>query len=117
MQRLTVTVGSDGRVEIPGTRAGQLMTIQVEPKTLTVEDDGRVKIPGTAAGQTITIFVEPEPAFSQRPLRTESPEERERIKKVLREGAKRARAEATPEEIERAVNHGDWLYGPDGLPR
>ena len=87
------------------------------PITLTVEADGRVKIPGTAAGQTVTIYIEPEPRTVQPALSLESVEERERIIQVLREAGRQARAEATPEEIERAVNHGDWLYGPDGLPR
>lgn len=87
------------------------------PLTLTVEDDGRVKIPGTSAGQTITIFVEPKPGPTQPALSTRTPEEWERIKQEILDAGRRHRAQATPEEIERAVNHGDWLYGPDGLPR
>ena len=87
------------------------------PITLTVEADGRVKIPGTSAGQKVTIYVEPKPANTQGPSNTRSPEEWERIKQEILEEGRRTRAEATPEEIERAINHGDWLYGPDGLPR
>ena len=87
------------------------------PFTLTVEDDGRVKIPGTSAGQTITIFVDAEREPTQPALSTRSPEEWERIKQEILEDGRRNRAEATPEEIERAINHGEWLYGPDGLPR
>lgn len=84
---------------------------------VTVDPDGRVKIPGTSAGQAITIFVEPEPESTQLALSTRSPEEWERIKQEILDAGRRNRAEATPEEIERAVNHGDWLYGPGGLPR
>ncbi len=85
--------------------------------TLVVGPDGRVKVPGTYAGQRITIHIEPETATPQSEVSTRSPEEKERIIQELLEAGRRARAEANPEEIERAVNHGDWLYGPDGLPR
>ena len=87
------------------------------PIALTVGADGRVRIPGTSAGQKIAIYIRPEPGTIERAPSPESPEEWERIKQEILEGGRRVRADATPEEIERAVNHGDWLYGPDGLPR
>ena len=86
MQTIPVTVGPDGRVEIPGTRAGQSVTIHVEPETVNT------------------------PVAVQR-----SPEEVERIIREIREGAKRVREQADPEWLN--LDQGEWLYGPDGLPR
>ncbi len=86
MQTITVTVGPDGRVEIPGTRAGQSVTIHVE------RDSSKT------------------PVAVQR-----SPEEVERIIQEIREGAKRVREQADPQWL--SLDHGEWLYGPDGLPR
>jgi hypothetical protein len=86
MQRVTIRVGPDGRAEIPGTRAGQLVTIHVEPE-----------------------YSEP----SEAPER--SPEEIERIIQRLLAGGQRVRERADPEWLN--LDHGEWLYGEDGLPR
>ncbi len=64
--------------------------------TLTVEPDGRIAIPGTHAGQTITIHLEPEtepePAVVRR-----SAEEQERVIQALVAGGRRVREAADPE--------------------
>lgn len=86
MQTITLKVDPDGRVEIPGTRAGQLVTIQVEPETS-------------------------EPAMAAQ----RSPEEVERIIQRLLEGGQRVRERADPEWLK--LDHGEWLFGEDGLPR
>ena len=86
MGTITVTVGPDGRVRIPGTHAGQSVTIQVEPET------------------------EDPPVAAER-----SPEEVERIIQELLAGGRRVREWADPEWLK--LDHGEWLYGDDGLPR
>jgi hypothetical protein len=87
--------------------------IAVETMTLVVGPDGRVKIPGTKAGQLVTVRIEGEPV--ERPPLT--PEERERIIREQMEESRQTRESADPKKIARALNHGEWLYGPDGLPR
>ncbi len=81
--------------------------------TVIVGPDGRVEIPGTHAGQTMTIHVE----LDAPPARRFSPEEGERIVREQMEESRQARMSISPEDLARALNHGDWLYGPDGLPR
>jgi hypothetical protein len=84
----------------------------METMTLVVGPDGRVKIPGTEAGQTVTIQLEPAKRHKARSL---SPEERERIIQEQLEDSRRTRESADPEWLH--LDHGEWLYGPDGLPR
>jgi hypothetical protein len=88
VQTITVKVGPDGRVEIPGTRVGQIVTIQVS----SVEDVTDVTDPLT-------------------------PEEQAAVIETMLAAGKRVRAQLTPEELAKIVNHDEWLYGPDGLPK
>jgi hypothetical protein len=85
------------------------------PIILTVGADGRVKIPGTFAGQTVTIYIEPEPASTRDPVSTRTPEEWERIKQEILEEGRRFREQADPEWLK--LDHGEWLYDEDGLPK
>lgn len=64
----------------------------------------------------MTIHIEPE-IPNESVLAQRSPEDVARLKQEILDGGKLVRAAASPEQIERAINHGDWLYGPDGLPR
>lgn len=72
MQTITVIVGPDGRVEIPGTRAGQTVTLHLELEDVT----DRLEV-----------------------LRT--PEEQERFIRELLEEGLRNRAQADPEWLAR----------------
>jgi hypothetical protein len=83
----------------------------METMTLIVDPDGRVKIPGTQPGQVVTIRIEPAPV-ERPPL---SPEEHERFVQEQLAESRRFREQADPEWLN--LDHGEWLYGPDGLPR
>ncbi len=83
----------------------------METMTLVVGADGRVKIPGTEAGLVITVHLEPEQA-ERPPL---CPEARKRIIEEQLEESRQTREAADPEWLN--LDHGEWLYGPDGLPR
>lgn len=66
------------------------------PITLTVGADGRVEIPGTRAGQKVTLHLELEDATDRiEVLRT--PEEQEQFIQELLEEGRRNRAQADPE--------------------
>lgn len=82
--------------------------------TVTVDPDGRVAIPGTRPGQRVTNQVEPENAPPPEVAQW-SPEEVARLTQQLLEGGRRVRERADPAWL--ALDHGEWLYGPDGLPR
>ena len=86
---------------------------------LTVGPDGRVAVPGAEPGQTVTVEIsdtDNEP--KRRTLDTaRTDEERERIIAEILEAAQRLRQELSDEDIQIALNHGDYLYGEDGLPK
>lgn len=88
MHSITVIVGPDGRVAIPGTRVGEAVTIQVGP--INRDSD---------AG-------DPLPAEEQAAI----------IAATLAAG-QRVRNQLSSEELAAVINHDDWLYGPDGLPK
>lgn len=88
--------------------------IEMQTLTAIVGTDGRVEIPGTEAGQTVTIHIESAEAVLPRRL---SAEERDRIIHEQLAESQQTRASANPEKLAQALNHGEWLYGPDGLPR
>ena len=72
MQTITVVVGPDGRVQIPGTRAGQKVTLHLEPEET------------------------PDPTEAVR-----TPEEQERFIQELLEEGRRNRAQADPDWLAR----------------
>lgn len=86
---------------------------------LTVGPDGRVTIPGTEPGQTVTVEITETPQKPERltlaTARTD--EERDQIVTEILEAAQRLRQELSDEDIQVALNHGDYLYGEDGLPK
>ena len=87
MQTFQLVVDPDGRVEIPDTHPGEIVTIQVA-KAEAVSDDRTGPIPE---------------------------EDAEAIKeRILRRAAKTR--ENLPEPW-RSADHGDLLYGEDGLPK
>lgn len=88
MKTITVIVGPDGRVEIPGTRAGEIVTIQVGP-------------PAGSFGAADPLSAEEQTAI---------------IELTLAAG-KRVREQLSAEELAMVIRHDDWLYGPDGLPQ
>lgn len=79
---------------------------------LTIDPDGRVTIPETQPGQAVTIHLEapqPDPAG---PI----PEaEREAIKARVLQLAREIRDELPEPWL--SADHGDLLYGDDGLPK
>ena len=42
MKKITVTAGPDGRIEIPGIRAGQTVSIHVEPESRDTSEVARL---------------------------------------------------------------------------
>ena len=86
MQTYRVIVGTDGRVTIPDTRPGETITVQVEH-----------------AAEPTERLVNPIPE-SERP--------------AIAEEVRRLAAEIRIELPEpwRSSDHGDLLYGDDGLP-
>jgi hypothetical protein len=88
-------------------------TTQPQTLVLTVGDDGKVEIPGTRPGQRVSLTLR-EGSIGSRPL---TDEERRVMREELTKLRRKWRAESTPEEIDRAINHGDWLYDEHGLPR
>lgn len=87
MQTFELKVGPDGRVEIPDTRPGEIVRIQVA-RTETPPDNGIDPIPE---------------------------EDREAIKSQVMQLAREIREELP--EPWRSADHGDLLYGDDGLPK
>lgn len=86
---------------------------------LTVDQDGRVAVPGAHPGQTVTVEIPDAPETPKRltlaTARTD--EEREQVIAEIMEAAQRLRQELSDEDIQIALNHGDYLYGEDGLPK
>ncbi len=95
MQTFRLTVGGDGRVEIPDTRPGQVVVIQMPP--LPKAPDRETEISDDATSGPI-----PE-------------SERAAIKERVLRRARQTR-EKLPEPW-RSADHGDLLYGDDGLPK
>jgi hypothetical protein len=87
MQTFQLKVDSDGRVAIPDTHPGELVTIQVS------------RAPGAADDRGGPILEE----------------EREAIKERILRRAQKTR-QHLPEPW-RTIDHGDLLYGEDGLPK
>jgi hypothetical protein len=86
---------------------------------LTVGPDGRVTVPGAKPGQTVAVEITDEPETPERltlaTARTE--EERDQVIAEIRRAARELRQELSDEDIHIALNHGDYLYGADGLPK
>lgn len=87
MQTFQLKVDPDGRVEIPDTHPGEIVTIQIA-RPDTVPDNDSDPIPE---------------------------EDREAIKEQVMKLAREIR-EGLPEPW-RSADHGDLLYGDDGLPK
>lgn len=86
---------------------------------LTVGPDGRIAIPGAKPGQTVTVEInetaEPPELLTLRTARTD--EERAAVIEQILRAARQLREELSDEEIQIALNHGDYLYDDDGLPK
>lgn len=86
---------------------------------LTVGPDGRVVVPGARPGQTITVEIPEAPGTPERltlaTARTE--EERAAVITEIKRLAQEIRSELSDEDVQIMLNHGDLLYGEDGLPR
>ena len=87
MQTFQLKVGEDGRVAIPNTRPGEVVTVQVTMPVAAVDNRS-----------------DPIPE-----------EEREAIKERVTQLAREIREELA--EPWKSIDHGDLLYGDDGLPR
>jgi hypothetical protein len=78
--------------------------------TLTVDADGRVTIPGTQPGEIVTVQVPLE--HPKGPIPEKNWDEiRERVMRLAGEIR-----EKLPEPW-KSADHGDLLYGEDGLPK
>lgn len=95
MQTIHLTVGPDGRVEIPGTQPGQTVTIQIAHTP---------EAPERRSRETTEGFEGPIPE-----------EEREAIKARVMRRARKIREELPEPWL--SSDHGDLLYGDDGLPK
>lgn len=86
---------------------------------LTVGPDGRVAVPGAEPGQTVTVEIKETPAKPGRltlaTARTD--EEREQVVAEIKRLAQEIRKELSDEDIRILLNHGDWLYDENGLPK
>lgn len=91
MRTMQLTVGPDGRVTVPGARPGQIVTVEIGEATDTPE--------------RLTLAT----------ARTE--EERAAVIAEIKRLAREIRKELSEEDIQIALNHGDFLYGEDGLPK
>ncbi len=87
---------------------------------VTVESDGRVAIPGTRPGETLAIQIEhtPEPQERLTLANARTDEERAAVAAEILRRARELRAEAGVDDDERlSITHGDLLYDEDGLPK
>lgn len=86
---------------------------------LTVGPDGRVAVPGAEPGQTVTVEIKETPAKPGRltlaTARTD--EEREQVVAEIKRLAQEIRKELSDEDVRIMLNHGDWLYDENGLPK
>lgn len=96
--------------ENSGARSNSMATIRV-----TVDADGRIAIPNTRPGQTLEIDVVPVTGTNQDATGPIPEEERAAIKARVKRLAREIRAELP--EPWRSADHGDLLYGDDGLPK
>ncbi len=86
---------------------------------LTVGPDGRVVIPGATPGQTVTVEISD---ASDNPERltiatARTKEEHAAVVTDIKRLARELRQEIGEDGVRLAINHGDWLYDDDGLPR
>lgn len=80
---------------------------------ITIDPDGRATIPDTHPGQTVTIHLgEPAEPLTLATARTE--EERDQIVAGIRQAAREIRSQLPEPWL--SGDHGDLLYGDDGLP-
>lgn len=79
---------------------------------LTVGPDGRVEIPDTQPGETVTIYLAKSAEANAGPI---PEEERAAIKARVMRLAREIRAELPEPWL--SGDHGDLLYGDDGLPK
>jgi hypothetical protein len=86
---------------------------------LTVGPDGRVTVPGARPGQTVTVEVsdtaEEPKRLTLATARTE--EERDQVIAEMKRLAQEIRNELSDEDVQITLNHGDWLYDENGLPK
>lgn len=82
---------------------------------LTVDPDGRVTIPDTRPGQRLEIAVVPVAGTDKDTTGPISEEERAAIEERVKRLAREIRSELP--EPWRSADHGDLLYGEDGLPK
>ena len=86
---------------------------------LTVGPDGRIEVPGTEPGQTVTVEIAEAPEKQERlTLATaKTDEERDQIIAEIRRAAQELKRAAGIGDDERlSLTHGDLLYDEDGLP-
>jgi hypothetical protein len=86
---------------------------------LTVGPDGRVTVSGARSGQTATVEID---EASETPERltlatARADDERDQVIAEILQAARRLRHELSEEDIQIALNHGDFLYGDVGLPK
>lgn len=93
MQRITVTVGSDGRVAIPGTPPGQTITLQITG----------IPAPEEPTGPTLAT------------VRTD--DERAAAAAEIKRLAHELRQECDVDDERLSVSHGDLLYDERGPPK
>ncbi len=79
---------------------------------LTVGPDGRVEIPDTRPGETVSIYLAKAAEDNAGPI---TEQERAEIKARVMRLAREIRAELPEPWL--SQDHGDLLYGDDGLPR
>ena len=81
--------------------------------TVRVDADGRVRIPDTAPGDLVTLTITEQTTTA--PRRVLTPDEIEAAVQRTLEGARKVREAASPEWL--ALDHGEWLYDENGLPK
>ncbi len=86
---------------------------------LTVGPDGHVVVPGARPGQTVTVEIGDASDTPERlTLATaQTEEERAAVIAEIKRLAREIRKELSDEDVKIMLNHGDLLYGDDGLPR
>lgn len=85
---------------------------------VTVESDGRVTIPGTRPGETLAIQVEQQPKTQERlTLATaQTEEERDAVVEEILRSVRAMRLAAGDDGEPLSLTHGDMLYDENGLP-
>jgi hypothetical protein len=86
---------------------------------LTVGPDGRVEVPGAEPGQTVTVEIAEAPEKQERLTLTtaRTDEERDEVIAEIRRAAQELKRAAGISDDERlSLTHGALLYDEDGLP-